>query len=144
MDVFLKDMKFGCLFRRFWENWISDTQAVPHWIPSIYCCKDTNIFVKAVGGVLHACLSEPPKVAQTSLTPQLMPLLPGWVFVYWGPASLLKARNMSQVWLVPRFRLPWKNWLEGREEKFGKLLSSSCSINPCETRLRCFCSFFQN
>ena len=56
---------------------------------------------------------------------------------------MLKARNMSQSqiamgivavsrlseiaqgWLVPRFRLPWKNWLEGREEKFGKLLSSS-------------------
>lgn len=88
-------------------------------------------------------LSELPKVAQTPLMTQLMPLLPVWVFVYEGLASLLTAGDMSQSpiamrivavnrlsriaqgWLVARFRLLWKNWLQGRKERFRKLLSSS-------------------
>lgn len=86
--VFLKVVEFGCLLRMLWENWISDPQPVPHWIPSTYCYKEIHIFVEAEEGVLPACLSEPPKVAQTSLMPQLMSLLPGWVFVSEVPCFL--------------------------------------------------------
>lgn len=110
--------------------------------------------------MLRACLLEPPKVAQISLMTQLMPLLPGWVFAYERLTSLLRVRNMSQSsiameiiamnrlsrivqgWLVARFRLPWKNWPKGREEKFYKPpFFLFGGIKARETRFRLLCLF---
>lgn len=42
-----------------------------------------------------------------------------------GVVAMSRLSRTAQSWLVARFRLPWKNWLEGREERFRKLLSSS-------------------
>lgn len=47
--------------------------------------------------MLCACLSEPLKIAQASLMTQLMPLLPGWVFVYKGLASLLRTESVTEA-----------------------------------------------
>lgn len=69
--------------------------------------------------------------------------LAAWLSVSERLASSLQVRNMSQSpiaveiiamsrlhrivqgWLVARFRMPWKNWPKGREEKFRNLFSSS-------------------
>lgn len=136
--IFLKDMKFGCLFGTFLRK-LDLWHISSHTLNPLHLLLQ-DIFVRTVGGVLHVFLSEPPKVAQTpSWLSWSPPCLGGcsctkYMLPCWGLRTCHKSwiaveivavtglREIAQGQWVPS--LDCLGRIDLRAEKFWKLLSS--------------------
>lgn len=91
---------------------LDSAEVVPAWLGA--CVLSTCFLAEGCEHVTKACLL--------------------WRLLQWVDLVRLHKVNESQ------FRLPWKNWLEGREVWKAPFFLFGC-VDPCKTRLRLFRSF---